>query len=71
MYKFDPCNLRKLIKRTSLSISQIAREADVQRTSLSKWLNGYMEPSLRNAVLLADFFNVSVDELIGRKPIQD
>ena len=38
---------------------------------ISKWENGVVEPSLDNARALSRIFGVSLDYLLGEKPIED
>ena len=65
-YGFKPDNLRKVIKERKVSYSRIGREIGVPRSVLSRCMSGQSELGLKNAVLLADYFNVSVDYIIGR-----
>lgn len=37
----------------------------INKSMISKWENGLGEPSLENARLLALFFNITLDELLG------
>lgn len=43
---------------------RIAKEIDVNQTSIVNWKNG-TKPHPRNVKRLADYFNVSVDELLS------
>lgn len=38
---------------------------EITKSHLSRWENGKTEPSIRNAALLAKYYNVSLDYLIG------
>ena len=66
-YGFMPDNLRNIIEECGVNLSQIERETGVPRSVLSRCLNGHTELCLKNAVLLADYFDVSVDYIIGRR----
>ena len=54
---------RKLNKKTQ---RQIAEFLHVAQPSYIRYENGSAEPSLENLVKLSDFFDVSVDYLLGR-----
>lgn len=64
---FDASNLRELIRESKLSISELSRCSGISRSTLSRIIGGALEPNLRNLMRLADYFEVSVDYLIGRK----
>lgn len=55
---------RKLNKITQRQISDYLH---VSQPSYVRYENGTSEPSLENLVKIADFFDVSVDYLLGRK----
>lgn len=48
---------------------QLAKAIGVGQSSVSDWLNSKSEPSIDNLWKLADFFDVSIDFLVGRKEI--
>lgn len=54
---------RKLNKATQ---KQIANYLQITQPSYIRYENGSSEPSLENLVKLADYFDVSVDYLLGR-----
>lgn len=54
---------RKLNKKTQ---RQIAEFLNMAQPSYIRYENGSAEPSLENLVKLADYFDVSVDYLLGR-----
>lgn len=55
--------------RTSRNISQIelSKEIYVSQSTVSKWENGLINPTMSNLVVLSDYFDISIDELIGLK----
>lgn len=61
--------IEDLMKNEKLTQMQLAKAIDVGQSSVSDWLNSKSEPSVENLWKLADFFDVSVDYLIGRKEI--
>ncbi len=59
--------IRKLRKERGLSITELAEMIGVSYQSLQRYEVGNREPSIQVLTKLADFFNVSVDYLIGRE----
>ena len=55
---------RKLAKATQ---RQIADYLQMAQPSYIRYENGTSEPTLENLVKLADYFDVSVDYLLGRR----
>ena len=66
-YGFDPWNLKGLIENSGVSKAKIARDLGISRTSLTNCLNGSSELCMRHAILLADYFDVSIEFIIGRR----
>ena len=65
-----PSALRSLREARGEDYEDIARIAGVKSGSaVRKWENGERFPGLHQAVLLADHFRVSLDELAGRIPL--
>ena len=59
-------NLRNLREMENLKQSELAERLGVTQRKVSYWETEKVEPSLADLWKIADFFNVSVDELIGR-----
>lgn len=45
---------------------ELARELSVTKQSVSNWENNNIQPSVEMAVAIADFFGVTLDDLLGR-----
>lgn len=58
-------NLRDLIESNGKSLRDTAAELGVSFTTLSRYTNGHREPDLKYVILLAQYFRVSVDWLLG------
>lgn len=56
-----------LRKSKNLSQEQLASELNVSRQTISKWENNIILPDLDNIVLISNFFDISVDELLGKE----
>ena len=57
--------LKQLIEENNLTQRQLSRELNIAPTTLSGYANGYREPDFFTLTKFADYFNVSVDYLIG------
>lgn len=61
--------IKELMKEEGLTQTALAERIGVKQNTISAWLLGKKEPSIRSLWLLADYFNADVDYLIGRKEI--
>ena len=59
--------LRELRIEKGLSQRELAAKTNIQQANISRWEAGLVVPNVMDVWLLADFFDVSVDYLIGRK----
>lgn len=66
-----PQRIKKARTDAGYSQEQIADELKVNRTSLSKYETGVQEPSLETLAKLAQFYNVSIDWLLGVSLVYD
>ena len=60
-------NLKQLMKEQSLKQTTLSEGIKVSQSAISAWLSGKKEPSIESLWKMADFFDVSIDELVGRK----
>lgn len=58
--------LRLLRLSKNLTLEQLATELDLVKQTIGNWEKGIRTPSLEASIALADYFNVSLDYLIGR-----
>lgn len=59
--------LTRLRESRSLTQYQLADKTGLQRAALSHYEKARREPDIETLVKLADFFRVSLDELVGRE----
>lgn len=59
--------LRELMKEQGLNQVKLAEHVGVKQNTVSAWLLKKKEPSLTSLWLVADYFDVETDYLIGRK----
>ena len=67
IYDFKNNKISELRKSRNLSQSQLAQQIGTSQANLSRWEKGLNEPSIMECWRLADFFDVSLDVLSGRK----
>lgn len=58
-------NIRNLRKEKGLSQEYFAEKLGVTRQTISKWETGAAMPDLKKLTEIADFFNVSMDTILG------
>lgn len=59
--------LRELRKSKNMTQKQIAKILHCSNTTISNYEAGNNEPSFSILLVLSDYFNVSVDYLLGRE----
>lgn len=57
--------LKELLNNSGKMQKDICKELGISKQKLSKWKTGYNEPCLDELILLAIYFNVSIDFLLG------
>lgn len=60
-------NLRQFMKDGNINQVVLSAEIGIVQSAISAWLAGKKEPNIRSLWLLADFFDCSIDELVGRR----
>lgn len=64
-------NIQLMRKKNLWSQEELAEKCNVSRQAVAKWENGESVPNVEKLVLLADVFELSIDELVGRVQIDD
>ena len=59
-------NLRKLRKENNLTQVALQMQTGIEQALLSKFENGERIPPTESLIILADFYNVSIDYILGR-----
>ena len=59
-------NILELRKQKNITQEDLAAELGVTAAAVSKWENGYTLPDILMLCALADYFEVTTDELLGR-----
>lgn len=60
-------NLKLYRKAEGISQSKLAEICKVSQCTIAKWENDYQQPDIDILIFLADFFKISVDELVGHE----
>ncbi len=59
--------IKELMNEQGLNQVRLAEKIGVKQNTISSWLCYKKEPSITSLWLLADYFNVEIDYLVGRK----
>lgn len=57
--------LTELINGCGKQQKDICADLGIPKAKLSKWKNNYIEPNLDDLIMLANYFEVSTDYLLG------
>ena len=58
--------LREIRRAKGISQLKLAMDLNTSQNTISRYETGEREPGIKELIRLADYFNVSVDYLIGR-----
>ena len=59
--------MRAQRETAKLSTVELAKQIGTSHQNISRWESGKVVPNIDTCVKLADFYGITVDELIGRK----
>ena len=59
--------LKELRLEKKLSQAELAKAIDLSQSSIAYWETGQREPNAKAIIILARFFDVSTDYLLGEK----
>ena len=68
---FFPAMLRGLMKSRKITQEMVAKKCNVQRQTVSQWMNGNTIPDILSLKSLSEYFGVSCDELVGANRIKE
>ena len=66
MSRGDFMRLKDIRKRKGISQLKLAMDLNMNQNTVSRYETGEREPGIDELIRIADYFNVSVDYLIGR-----
>ena len=64
-------NLQAYRKKAGLSQEEFAEKCEVSRQAIAKWESGESVPTIDKLIFLADFYGITLDELVGREGKDD
>ncbi len=59
--------IRELMKIEKINQTTLAKKIGVKQNTVSAWVLNKKEPNITSLWLLADYFDVDIDYLVGRK----
>lgn len=60
-------NLKMLRKEQNIGQQELAEKLKVSAKTISHWETGYTEPSISQLIMIANFFDITIDDLVDRK----
>lgn len=58
--------LKDLLTTRGITQHELSQKTKISESVISYWINGKKQPTADNIILVADFFNVTADYLLGR-----
>lgn len=58
--------LRELRKKRKISQVKLSMDLNMSQNTISRYETGERQPGITELILLADYFDVSIDYLVGR-----
>ena len=53
-------------EQAKLSQGELAKQTGITQAAISRWEDDLRVPSIESCIKLADFYGISLDELVGR-----
>ncbi|MBO5059845.1 MAG: helix-turn-helix transcriptional regulator [Clostridia bacterium] len=69
MYKLSE-RLKELRKRNNISQNALAKQMNLTRATINAWEMGINYPTAQSLIMLADFFNVTSDYILGLDSVE-
>lgn len=66
-YESFPSKLKKARQDTGFTQREVSKEVKIPYSTIANWEIGRTQPDIESLGILADFYGVSVDWLIGTK----
>ena len=58
--------LRQQRELAGLTQGELARQTGITQAAISRWEDNLRVPNIETCIKLADFYGISLDELVGR-----
>lgn len=59
--------LRQQRELAGLTQGELARQTELTQAAISRWEDNLRIPNIETCIKLADFYGISLDELVGRE----
>lgn len=66
MVRFFSKNIKLLRQQRNVSQQELADKLKIDRSTVSRWENDEMDVTVGNAIQVADFFNIPIEDLTGK-----
>jgi transcriptional regulator with XRE-family HTH domain len=66
-YESFPSKLKKARQNTGFTQREVSKEISIPYSTIANWEIGRTQPDIESLGILADFYGVSVDWLIGTR----
>lgn len=63
--------LKKLRQENNVGQKELAQALKTSLKTISHWETGYSEPSIVQLIALADYFEITIDELVNRNELKN
>lgn len=60
--------IKEIRKEIGLTQTYVSAETGISQSKLSKYESGELEPNIEQLGILAEFYNISIDYLLGNTP---
>ena len=65
-------NLDKLMERKKLNRTELAKEVGIAPSTINSWYSrGCENVTLKALMKISTYFNISIEELVNQKPVQE
>lgn len=61
----------QLLKEKGITAYRVGKDTNISQTTLSSWKKGISQPKLDKLQIIADYFNVSIEWLMGTSNIKE
>ena len=66
-YSFEHNRIQELRQERNLSQRELAAATGIKQANISRWETGTVVPNVLDMWVLAEFFGVSIDYLVGKE----
>lgn len=66
MARFFNKNLKYVRQQKGISQQELADKLKIDRSTISRWENDEMDITVGNAILIADFFNIPIEDFTSK-----